>query len=74
MRDGAPLRTPDGRPAGIVTSGGYGVTAARPIAMGYVTAGLARTGTPLVADVRGADVACVVADLPFVPHRYARGA
>jgi aminomethyltransferase len=68
------LRTDDGRPAGVVTSGGYGPTAARPIAMAYVTAGLEAVGTRLVADVRGADVVCHVVDLPFVPHRYARGA
>jgi aminomethyltransferase len=74
VRDGAPLRTPDGPPAGVVTSGGYGPTVARPIAMAYVSAGFEAAGTTLVADVRGADVVCQVVDVPFVPHRYARGA
>jgi glycine cleavage system T protein (aminomethyltransferase) len=72
VRAGASLRTPSGEPAGTVTSGGHGPTVDGPVAMGYVAAGLATTGTDLIADVRGNDVACVVADLPFVPHRYVR--
>jgi aminomethyltransferase len=73
VRDGATLRTPEGSPAGIVTSGGYGPTLGGPIAMGYVTDGLHATGTELIADVRSTDVPCRVVDLPFVPHRYVRG-
>lgn len=74
VRDGASLRTVDGEPAGVVTSGGHGPTVDRPVAMGYVPPELAEIGTRLIADVRGKDVFCVVADLPFTPHRYARGA
>jgi aminomethyltransferase len=72
IRDGATLRLPDGTEAGTVTSGGHGPTVGGPVAMGYVTVDHIATGTPLVADVRGKDVACTVADLPFVPHRYHR--
>ncbi len=74
VRDGAALRTADGDPAGRVSSGGFGPTVDRPVAMGYVRADLATPGTPLVADVRGADVDVTVADLPFTPHNYHRGA
>jgi aminomethyltransferase len=74
VRDGAPLRSPDGRPLGSVTSGGYGPTAGGPIAMGYVSGGSDAPGTALVADERGTDVPCRVVELPFVPHRYFRGA
>jgi aminomethyltransferase len=74
IRDHDLLRSADGRPAGVVTSGGYGPSVSRPIAMGYVAAGFDPVGTPLVAEVRGSDVACEVVALPFVPHRYARGA
>jgi aminomethyltransferase len=74
VRDGAALRTGDGEPVGTVTSGGYGPTVGAPIAMGYVASGHHRVGTDLVADVRGTDVACRVVDLPFVTHRYVRGA
>lgn len=72
IRDGAPLRTPDGAAVGHVTSGGFGPTVTSPVAMGYVATGHTGAGTQLVADVRGKDVPCVVADLPFVPHNYRR--
>ena len=76
VRDGATLRTApdDGRPVGAVTSGGYGPTAGGPIAMGYVAVEAAEPGTSLVADERGTPVPCRVVELPFVPHRYFRGA
>jgi aminomethyltransferase len=73
LAEGAAL-SHDGNPAGSVTSAGYGPTFGGPIAMGYVTAGAAGTGTVLHADVRGKAVECHVVDLPFVPHRYVRGA
>ncbi len=57
-------------PAGEVTSGGFGPTADGPIAMGYVRADLAETGTALGLMVRGARRAASVVPLPFVPHRY----
>ncbi len=79
VRDGAALRTVDGEPAGIVTSGGYGPTVEAPVAMGYVAADLVPTDPSgerraLVADVRGNDVEVHIAPLPFAPHRYHRGA
>ena len=73
VRDGTALRTADGEPAGVVTSGGYGPTVEGPVAMGYVAAGLADEGRELVADVRGNDVEVHVAALPFAPHHYHRG-
>jgi aminomethyltransferase len=74
VRDGAALATADGSPVGRVTSGGYSPTLGAPIAMGYVADGHHQIGTELVADVRGTALACRVVDLPFVPHRYVRGA
>ncbi len=82
VRDGAALRPPspagDDAPAGdtggTVSSGGFGPTVGRPVAMAYVHPDLAEVGTALVADVRGNDIACTVAELPFAPHRYKRGA
>lgn len=62
------------RSIGTVSSGGFGPTVDRPVAMGYVQPDLAEPGTPLIADVRGKDVPCVVHPLPFVEHRYRRGA
>jgi aminomethyltransferase len=61
------------RPIGAVTSGGFGPTAGRPLAMGYVESRLADSQTPLFADVRGARLAVMISSMPFVPHRYKRG-
>ncbi len=80
VREGAALRlateagTAAGEPIGIVSSGGFGPTVDRPVAMGYVRPDLATDGTALVADVRGKDAAVTTAPLPFTPHRYQRGA
>jgi aminomethyltransferase len=73
IRDGATLTTEDGSDAGIVTSGGYGPTVEAPVAMALVPPSLSAVSTRLIANVRGKEVACVVADLPFAPHRYFRG-
>ncbi len=72
VRDGAALTTIDGEGAGFVSSGGFGPTVDRPVAMGYVSPGLATIGTELVADVRGKEVQCTVSELPFAPHNYRR--
>jgi len=78
IRDGAVLR-PAGQVdaqtdggTGLVTSGGFGPSIDRPIAMGYVPVSLSAVGTELIADVRGRDEPCRVAALPFVPHNYRR--
>lgn len=69
-REGADIKTPEGRLVGCVTSGGFSPTLGRPIAMGYVETGSAVTGTPLDLVVRGKPMAARVVALPFVPHRY----
>jgi len=74
VRHPASLRTPSGEPCGIVTSGGFGPSVDGPVAQGYVSADVVEPGTRLVADVRGKDADVEVVDLPFVPHRYHRGA
>ncbi len=75
VRDGASLRTRGtSEPIGVVSSGGFGPTVEAPVAMGFVPPALSEIGTELIADVRGNDVPCVVAPLPFVPHRFHRGA
>jgi aminomethyltransferase len=43
-----------------------------PVAMGYVAASHAKTGTPLKLIVRGKALDAEVAALPFVPHKYKR--
>jgi aminomethyltransferase len=72
VREGAALRLPGGEVVGRVTSGGFGPTVGRPIAMGYVAAAHASPGTILEAEVRSRPVSVRVTRLPFVPHRYVR--
>ena len=81
VRDGATLRPANGEAdanagavVGLVSSGGFGPSVDRPVAMGFVPPALADVGTELIADVRGKDVPCSVCPLPFTPHRYQRGA
>jgi aminomethyltransferase len=73
VRAGAPLFDADGRPAGRVTSGGFGPSVGTPVAMGYVRADLAAAGTRLFAEVRGTRLPVDVHALPFTPHRYRKG-
>ncbi len=56
-----------------MTSGGFGLTAGGPVAMGYVAAAWARPETRLDALVRGKAHPVEVVKTPFVQHRYYRG-
>ncbi len=69
VRAGAQLYH-DGASVGIVTSGGYGPTVEAPVALGYLPMELAAPGTAIDAEVRNRYIACAVAPLPFVPHRF----
>jgi aminomethyltransferase len=71
-REGAEIQGANGRPVGVVTSGGFGPSANRPVAMGYVESASAPVDTPLSLIVRGKPLAAKVAAMPFVPHRYAK--
>ncbi|MEL6678052.1 MAG: glycine cleavage system aminomethyltransferase GcvT [Pseudomonadota bacterium] len=73
VREGATLHAaPDGPAVGRVTSGGFGPSVGRPIAMGYVPAGLAVPGSPLFALVRGKYLPVTTAALPFITPTYKR--
>jgi aminomethyltransferase len=69
-RAGAPILDAAGAEAGCVTSGLFSPSLNAPIAMGYVQAALAKSGTPLAVQVRGTALPAATARLPFVPHRY----
>lgn len=71
-REGTEILAASGEKIGTVTSGGFGPTRNGPVAMGYVAAAHAKSGTPVQLVVRGKPLAAAVTDLPFVPHRYAR--
>lgn len=70
-REGAEIMA-DGRRIGTVTSGGFGPSVNGPVAMGYVEAAFAKSGTPVSLIVRGKELPARIAPMPFVPHRYFR--
>lgn len=74
VRGGAPLFADEdaAEPIGCVTSGGFGPSAERPIAMGYAPRESATPGTRLFAEVRAKRMPVIVAETPFVAHRYKR--
>ena len=70
-REGAEIRV-EGTAIGKVTSGGFGPSVGRPIAMGYVDARFATPGTAVIVPVRGKELPARIVPMPFVPHRYYR--
>ncbi|MFC7291051.1 glycine cleavage system aminomethyltransferase GcvT [Hirschia litorea] len=72
-REGSEIATKDGQIVGIITSGGHGHTAGKPVAMGYVNRAYTQIGTELDVLVRNKPRAAVVARMPFVKQNYFRG-
>lgn len=70
-REGTEIHV-NGERVGIVTSGGFGPSVDRPIAMGYVRANLTAPGTKIDLMVRGKARAAEVCALPFVQPNYKR--
>ena len=73
VREHVELHNDAGQKVGEVTSGLLAPTADQPVALAYVQAEYAATGTGLKAMVRGKAVPMQVSPLPFVPNRYFRG-
>jgi glycine cleavage system T protein (aminomethyltransferase) len=72
-REGTEILDGRGAPIGRVTSGGFGPSIDRPIAMGYVASAHAAIGASVSLMVRGTPRPARVVPLPFVAHRYYRG-
>ncbi len=72
-REGTQVLSSDGNPIGVVTSGGFGPTVGKPVAMGYVAADHAKAGTDVQLSVRGKLLPAKVHKLPFVEQSYYRG-
>jgi aminomethyltransferase len=73
VREHVDLHNDAGQKVGEVTSGLLAPTADQPVALAYVQAEYAASGTRLNAMVRGKAVPMQVSPLPFVPTRYYRG-
>ncbi|MDQ2878325.1 MAG: glycine cleavage system aminomethyltransferase GcvT [Pseudomonadota bacterium] len=74
VREGAAVLDADGSEVGKVTSGGFAPSLGQPIAMAYVPVAMAEIGTVVRLNQRGKVHQATVAAMPFVPHRYVRGA
>ncbi|ONF96276.1 glycine cleavage system aminomethyltransferase GcvT [Sphingomonas jeddahensis] len=74
VREGATVIDASGAEIGRVTSGGFAPSVGAPIAMAYVPLAMATPGTRIQLSQRGKTHAATVTAMPFVPHRYFRGA
>ena len=74
VREGAAVMDADESEVGRVTSGGYAPSVGQPIAMAYVPLAMAAPGTTITLAQRGKVHRATVTTMPFVPHRYVRGA
>ena len=70
IREGAAILNDNKQEIGLVTSGGFGPTISRPVAMGYVKKDYAKPGTELQVEIRNRFQAVRVKELPFVEHQY----
>ena len=61
------------KPVGTITSGGFGPSLDRPVAMGYVPVAYAKPGTVVFAEVRGKRLPMAVTTLPFIAPKFKRG-
>lgn len=71
-REGTEIYDLEDKRVGVVTSGTYSPCLKRPIAMGYVDAGLAKNGTELRLKIRNKMQTAEVTKMPFVESRYYR--
>jgi aminomethyltransferase len=70
-REGAQIRC-EGAAIGKITSGGFGPSVGKPIAMGYVDSRFAAPGSAVLVTVREKELPARIVPMPFVPHRYHR--
>ena len=68
-REGAQIRNEADESVGVLTSGGHSPSLKESVGIGYVHTDLAKTGQKLFVNVRGRNIAAVVADLPFMPAK-----
>ena len=74
VREGATLfaDAASSEPIGKVTSGGFGPSLNAPVAMGYLPASHAASGSQVFAELRGQRLPLKTAPMPFVPNTYKR--
>lgn len=73
VREGAELYNEAGGHIGTVTSGGFGPTVGKPVAMAYVAIEQAEIGNTVFAEVRGKRLPMTVSKMPVITPGYYRG-
>lgn len=73
IREGTPLTNDKGEKIGEVTSGTFGPTVGKPVAMGYIDKAHASLETVVFAEVRGKQLPMTVSRMPFIEQQYYRG-
>ncbi|MDI3325468.1 glycine cleavage system aminomethyltransferase GcvT [Pontibacterium granulatum] len=73
VREGTELFDADGNKIGTVTSGTFGPTVGKPVAMAYVETAFSALDTVVYAEVRGKKLPMTVSRMPFIEQRYYRG-
>ncbi|PTQ66981.1 glycine cleavage system aminomethyltransferase GcvT [Celeribacter persicus] len=74
MREGTPLfaSAESADQIGVITSGGFGPSVERPVAMGYLPSAYSVDGTEVFAELRGKRLPVTVAPMPFRTSTYKR--
>jgi aminomethyltransferase len=72
VREGAELIDEAGQVIGTVTSGGFGPSMGRPVAMAYVRTEHATIGSQFAVRLRGKAIPVEVVRMPFMPQNYVR--
>jgi aminomethyltransferase len=73
VREGTKLFDNQDNEIGFVTSGTYGPSIAKPVAMAYIKVEFSALETEVFAEVRGKKLAMTVSKMPFVAQSYYRG-
>ena len=71
-REGVKIFSEDNKEIGSITSGTFGPSVNRPIAMGYVKLNFSKLGTKVLLEVRGKKHKAVISELPFYKKNYVR--
>ena len=71
-REGVKIFSEDNKEIGSITSGTFGPSVNRPIAMGYVKLNFSKLGTKVLLEVRGKKYDAIISELPFYKKSYAR--
>jgi len=71
-REGVKIFSEENKQIGSITSGTFGPSVNRPIAMGYVKLNFSKLGTKVLLEVRGKKHNATISELPFYKKNYMR--